>query len=56
MVKDLNENNNCGLVIGATKPEQMADIRLEAGDMPFSHPWYRGTGRRSGGQCPCWKQ
>ena len=38
MVKDLNENNNCGLVVGATKPEQMADIRLEAGDMPFLIP------------------
>ena len=27
MVKDLNENKNCGLIVGATKTEQMADIR-----------------------------
>lgn len=38
MVKDLNENNNCGLVIGATKAEQVADIRLEAGQIPFLIP------------------
>ena len=45
MVKDLNENNNCGLIVGATKPEQMADIRLEAGDMPFLIP---GIGAQGG--------
>ena len=45
MVKDLNENDNCGLVVGATKPEQMADIRLEAGRMPFLIP---GIGAQGG--------
>ena len=45
MVKDLNTNNNCGLIVGATKPEQMADIRLEAGDMPFLIP---GIGAQGG--------
>ena len=45
MVRDLNENNNCGLVIGATKSEQMADIRLEAGRIPFLVP---GIGAQGG--------
>ena len=45
MVKDLNENDNCGLVVGATKPEQMVDIRLEAGRMPFLIP---GIGAQGG--------
>ena len=45
MVKDLNENDNCGLVVGATKPEQIADIRLEAGDIPFLIP---GIGAQGG--------
>ncbi len=45
IVKDLNEHDNCGLVIGATKPEQMADVRLEAGQMPFLIP---GIGAQGG--------
>tara|TARA_B100001123_G_C15299588_1_gene1020534 strand:- start:254 stop:1051 length:798 start_codon:yes stop_codon:yes gene_type:complete len=45
MVKDLNENDNCGLVVGATKPAQMANIRLEAGKMPFLIP---GIGAQGG--------
>ena len=45
MAKDLNENDNCGLVVGATKPEQIADIRLEAGRMPFLIP---GIGTQGG--------
>jgi orotidine-5'-phosphate decarboxylase len=45
MVKDLNEKNNCGLVVGATKSEQMANIRLEAGNMPFLIP---GIGTQGG--------
>ena len=38
MVRDINDNNNLGLVVGATKPEQIADIRLEAGNLPFLIP------------------
>ncbi len=45
MIKDLNENNNCGLVVGATKTDQIADIRLEAGDLPFLIP---GIGAQGG--------
>ncbi len=45
MVKDLNENDNCGLVVGATKPEEMIGIRLEAGRMPLLVP---GIGAQGG--------
>jgi len=38
MVRDINDNNNLGLVVGATKPELIADIRLEAGNLPFLIP------------------
>lgn len=40
-----NENNNCLLVMGATWPEQMADIRSVVGDMPFLVP---GVGAQGG--------
>jgi len=33
-----NHHNNCLLVVGATWPEQMADIRSLVGDMPFLVP------------------
>ena len=45
MVRDIDDNKNLGLVIGATKPEQIADIRLEAGDLPFLIP---GIGAQGG--------
>ena len=44
MVRDIDDNKNLGLVIGATKPEQIADIRLEAGDLPFLIPWIGAQG------------
>ena len=40
-----NQKDNVGLVVGATKPEQIADIRLEAGDIPFLIP---GIGAQGG--------
>ena len=40
-----NDNNNCLLVIGATGPKQMAEIRALVGDMPFLVP---GVGAQGG--------
>ncbi|MEZ5360539.1 MAG: orotidine-5'-phosphate decarboxylase [Candidatus Zixiibacteriota bacterium] len=40
-----NENNNCGLVVGATYPEQLTDIRTTAQDMPILIP---GVGAQGG--------
>ena len=40
-----NENNNCGLVLGATWPEQMARVRSLVGDLPFLVP---GIGAQGG--------
>ena len=40
-----NYNNNCGLVIGATWPEQMQRVRTLVGDMPFLVP---GIGAQGG--------
>ncbi|MCH8069887.1 MAG: orotidine-5'-phosphate decarboxylase [Candidatus Marinimicrobia bacterium] len=45
MVKDLNEYNNCGLVVGATQPMELSHIRQAAGDMPFLIP---GIGAQGG--------
>ena len=33
-----NKNRNCGLVVGATHPEQLLEIRKVAGDMPLLIP------------------
>lgn len=44
-VKLWNKYNNCGLVVGATKPEQLAEIRKIAGDMPILIP---GIGAQGG--------
>jgi orotidine 5'-phosphate decarboxylase subfamily 2 len=40
-----NKNNNCGLVVGATKPEQLKEIRKIVGDMPILIP---GVGAQGG--------
>ncbi len=40
-----NKDNNCGLVVGATAPEQLRDIRRIAGDMPLLIP---GVGAQGG--------
>lgn len=40
-----NEHGNCGLVVGATKPEEIKEIRQIAGDMPLLIP---GVGAQGG--------
>lgn len=40
-----NSNGNCGLVVGATYPEEMRKIRATVGDMPFLIP---GIGAQGG--------
>ncbi|HOD65848.1 MAG TPA: orotidine-5'-phosphate decarboxylase [candidate division Zixibacteria bacterium] len=40
-----NKSRNCGLVVGATLPEQLAEIRRAAGDMPILIP---GVGAQGG--------
>lgn len=40
-----NGNNNCCMVVGATYPEEMQEIRTIAGDMPFLIP---GIGAQGG--------
>lgn len=40
-----NENANCGLVVGATYPEEIARVRAAAPDMPFLIP---GIGAQGG--------
>jgi orotidine-5'-phosphate decarboxylase len=40
-----NKDHNCGLVVGATHPEQLRDIRVLAGDMPLLIP---GVGAQGG--------
>jgi len=44
-IKEWNMNNNCGLVVGATYPEQLKEIRNIAGDLPFLVP---GIGKQGG--------
>jgi len=44
-VKYWNKDNNCGLVVGATHPEQLKEIRELAGDMPLLIP---GVGAQGG--------
>ena len=40
-----NKDNNCGLVVGATVPDQLRDIRNVAGEMPLLIP---GVGAQGG--------
>lgn len=44
-VKYWNKDNNCGLVVGATHPDQLKEIRELAGDMPLLIP---GVGAQGG--------
>lgn len=43
--KDWNEKNNCGVVVGATAPEELARVRQIVGDMPILIP---GIGAQGG--------
>ena len=45
VAKDWNSNGNCMLVVGATYPEELADIRTRVGDLPFLVP---GVGAQGG--------
>jgi len=44
-VKEWNRYGNCGLVVGATKPEELAETRNLVGDMPILIP---GIGAQKG--------
>ncbi len=44
-VMEWNGHGNCGLVIGATHPEELADVRRMVGDMPILVP---GLGAQGG--------
>ncbi|MBN2601180.1 MAG: orotidine-5'-phosphate decarboxylase [Candidatus Marinimicrobia bacterium] len=46
IVRDLNEHHNLGLVMGATKPAQLLDVRRQFPDLPFLIP---GVGSQGGG-------
>lgn len=43
--KEWNKYGNCGLVVGATKPEELKEIRGKVGDMPILIP---GIGAQGG--------
>src|SRR6188768_1131588 len=45
VAKEWNANKNCMLVVGATYPEELADIRSRVGDLPFLVP---GVGAQGG--------
>ena len=45
VAKDWNSAGNCMLVVGATYPEELADIRSRVGDLPFLVP---GVGAQGG--------
>ncbi|MBC8174678.1 MAG: orotidine-5'-phosphate decarboxylase [Candidatus Marinimicrobia bacterium] len=45
MVKRLNANRNCGLVVGATQGDEIAEVRRESGNLPFLIP---GIGAQGG--------
>ena len=42
---DMNENDNAGLVVGATAPDELKDIRKKAQGLPFLIP---GVGAQGG--------
>jgi orotidine-5'-phosphate decarboxylase len=44
-VASWNKDQNCGLVVGATHPDQLRDLRVTAGDMPILIP---GVGAQGG--------
>jgi orotidine-5'-phosphate decarboxylase len=39
-----NKNGNCGLVVGATYPQELAQVRQVVGDMPILIPGIGGQG------------
>ena len=45
VAKEWNTANNCMLVVGATYPDELADIRKRVGDLPFLVP---GVGAQGG--------
>ena len=45
IARDWNANGNCALVVGATWPEQLRDVRTIVGDMPLLIP---GIGAQGG--------
>jgi len=45
VVREWNTHGNCGLVVGATYPKQMEEIRALVGDMPILCP---GIGKQAG--------
>lgn len=45
VLEDWNKNGNCGLVVGATCPEELAEVRYGVGDMPILIP---GIGAQGG--------
>jgi len=45
VARDWNTNGNCALVVGATWPEQLAQVRVLVGDMPILVP---GVGAQGG--------
>ena len=45
IARDWNGNGNCALVVGATWPEQLREVRAIVGDMPFLVP---GVGAQGG--------
>ena len=45
VAEEWNQNGNCGLVVGATYPEELAVVRAIASDMPFLVP---GLGAQGG--------
>ena len=52
MAKELNKNNNIGLVVGATVPEELRSIRELSPEMPFLIP---GVGAQGGDLNLCMK-
>lgn len=45
IARDWNDNDNCALVVGATWPEQLREVRAIVGDVPFLVP---GIGAQGG--------
>jgi orotidine-5'-phosphate decarboxylase len=45
IARDWNDNGNCALVVGATWPEQLRDVRALVGNVPFLVP---GIGAQGG--------
>ena len=45
VAREWNGNGNCALVVGATWPEELADVRARVGDVPLLVP---GVGAQGG--------